>query len=275
MKYSLPIYLILIFGCFSAQQNKKSNNKEDALKKYSYYIGFEIVKFYSGGSATVTTGNGTGFFIRDKEELYLVTARHNVVPCENYEKLFLKNIFVWLQDKSGSPTERILIEPMQFFDLQCIQQKNDTDAIVIKVSKSLTVYSIESFISKIPTEYEEVKIWGYPENKNDTSNRPDYTLISNTYLPPNRYSFEIICDTTTNKIDSVNFFLVSKTATIDNSRHGYSGSPVFIKNKKTKKWVFIGLNWGHGDFGGGDKYLALVRSSLILSKINQESHKRH
>jgi hypothetical protein len=110
-------------------------------------------------------------------------------------------------------------------------------------------------------------MWGYPENKRDTSNRTDYELISNTILPVNSYSFETLHDTTKNITDWTNSYLVSKTATIDDSRHGYSGSPVFMKNKNTKQWIFIGLNWGHGDFGGGDKYLEQVRPNIVLSQI--------
>ena len=235
MKYLLIACFTFIVDCSSAQKINQVSKLDDTLKKYSYYIGFEIVKFHSGGLATAYSGNGTGFFIRQKNGLYFITAKHNIVPCENGEKLFLKKIFIWLQDKQGVPTEKVSIEPFQFNDLVCRQKVNDTDAIVIKVIKPISVNSIESFIFNIPTEYNEVEIWGYPENKKDTSNREDYELISNTHLPANGYSFETLHDTTKNITDWTNSYLVSKTAAIDDLRHGYSGSPVFIKNKKTKK----------------------------------------
>lgn len=267
MKYSLLLYLTFSIGCSSAKQNNQTDKPSDSLKKYSYYIGFEVVKFHSGGMATISVGNGTGFFIRQKDGLYLITAKHNVVPCENGEKLFLKNLFVWLQDRHGVPTEKVSIDPIQFLNLQCREQKNDTDAIAIKVIKPISVYSIESFLSNIPTELNEVEMWGYPENKKDTSNRLDYELISNTLLPSGSYSFETKQDSATKEIDWTNSYLVSRTSINNNSRSGYSGSPTFMKDKKTGKFVFIGLNWGHGDFGIGEKYLELVRPNIVLSQI--------
>jgi hypothetical protein len=161
----------------------------------------------------------------------------------------------------------VSIDAFQFFDLQCRQQKKDTDAIAIKVIKPMTVYSVESFLLPIPTEYNEVEMWGYPENKKDTSASLEYELISKTFLPTGSYSFETLHDTLTHKTDSVNSYLVSKTSINNNSRSGYSGSPTFMKDKKTGEWVFIGLNWGHGDFGAGDKYLELVRPNIVLSHI--------
>lgn len=267
LKYYLLIYLTFIIGCFSAQKNTTKEIPADSLKKYSYYIGSEVIKLRSDGLMTVMVGNGTGFFIRDKKGLYFVTARHNIVPCENGERLFTKTIFFWLQEESGSPTNKISIEPTQFYQLPCHQKNNDTDVIAIKVIKPISVYSIESFLLNIPTEYDEVEMWGYPENKKDTSASLEYELISNTTLPSGSYSFETKQDSATKEIDWINSYLVSKTSINNNSRSGYSGSPTFMKDKKTGKWVFIGLNWGHGDFGAGDKYLELVRPNIVLSQI--------
>lgn len=240
----------------------------DYLKKYSYYIGAEAITAINDGVVTVSSFNGTGFFIRKKDELYLVTARHIAVPCKNGKINFLIKMFVYLHDNNGLPTEKIFINIEQFLNLRCTVQNKDTDAIVIKVSNPLSVYSVEDFILDIPKKYKEVEIWGYPKNNKDTS--AEQRTISNTLLTRSKYSFVSILDTNTNKVDLVNSFLVSKVVIFDSSRTGYSGSPVFIKNTKTKKWVLVGLNWGHGDFGKGENYLEMVRQNIISEMINQK-----
>lgn len=270
-KNIITALLILTYSLCHSQ--KKDNIKFDSLKKYSYFIGMEKIEPLSEGLVTIHIGNGTAFFIRQNAKLYLITARHNLVDCRNGNKLFLKKLFFWLQDEKGFPTKKIFIEPTQFVDLKCRDQISDTDAIAIKVDIDLDVFSIESFIKDIPNEYDEISIYGYPENRKDTSKKTDYQLVSNTIIPKDSFSHNTIQDPKTKITDLVNSYLLSRTSINNNGRSGYSGSPTFMKDKRTGVWVFIGLNWGHGEFNKGEKYLALVRPDIVLKQIQSLADK--
>src|SRR5688572_14249529 len=77
VKYLILLIVFIIVSC-SQSVTVRPQDIQQSLKKYSYFIiGFKPV-----GNGILETASGTGYFIRDNNRLYFLTAKHVLTPCD-------------------------------------------------------------------------------------------------------------------------------------------------------------------------------------------------
>lgn len=246
MKILITI-LFLFIGFFSVGQSA------DSLKKYTYYIAAQQPINDTINSAL----QGTGFFVRDNGRLFLVTAKHVLTGCQNklndtctpptkpqYYPDFA-NVYL---TKDGTPTSKSIFLDIRIIKdtANCASQGLNPDIIVCEVQNNTgdTIYSIEKFLNnKIPKKKGDISIYGFP-SKTIPQLYGFIALASVSHLPITNYklvnNYSFIGCKKIRYTDSINYVVIPKDS-IDYNLYGYSGSPVFIFDKKQKKWNFIGV----------------------------------
>lgn len=92
-----------------------------------------------------------------------------------------------------------------------------------------------------------------------------YTPIS--YLHIAAKSYQIAYD----PIDPFNYYVYTKSITIDSTLSGYSGSPIFLKDSKSKKWKMIGTFCAHTDTTNlNERAILYVRREYLKAEIKKD-----
>lgn len=233
----------------------------DSLAKYSYLIvaGKFIPRFIGDTPNETNTfyrGNATGFFIRLKEKLFLVTAYHVVTPCDVYHNVIVHNdincLAVTYHDTLNHLRQQILdisnrvnMPPIFFLntpDIAIVDAAHVFDDAKINSIENLifdtTRYTKENIIKYI--------IFGFSGNKMDELIVTKHTVDT----PPFLYEGYTA--------DSSHYEKLYKYLNIDSMYYtlqplgipGMSGAPVFreVKYKKRKKRIeFAGMQSGKND----------------------------
>lgn len=242
---------------------KSYSQDVDSLRKYSYYIVSDTMKptLIPGQAQTYVNPIGTGYFIRHKRKLYLLTALHVLTGCRFQRDLdssirvnepFPDAVKVFYNKENGE----IPNKPENYFWLDIRHLKNkkcpitpiDPDIVACEINFPLTdtVYSIEHLInvkSSIDTNG-TISIWGYPlaelakstlfYNNRLIANSTNLKFSNNNFLK----NYKFIWDSGKEVTYWIHHVIQSKDVTASEEMKGYSGSPVFIKNKNG--WIFIG-----------------------------------
>jgi hypothetical protein len=241
------------------------------LKKYSYYLTGSKSNY-----AMSFTMAGTAFFIRQGNSLYLITAKHIINGCVNNQKqpFYPETIFIWLHDSSNTEGIAVPIDISKIRDtLKCPTLPDDADVIALKMSdiRLNNVYSVEKYLSPIFSKVADIEIFGFPENNTPTK-IAGYTNPSNLHIPSNKYQIVRLTDTNTGMVDNKNLYIFSTAVRLDNTLGGYSGSPIFIKDGKSKNWRLLGVMFGHnGTSKPEDKYIAFATQDYLQLAI-KEAH---
>jgi hypothetical protein len=262
MKYSLLIYLISIIGCSSAQQTVKQGIPVDSLKKYSYFIaGFEIVNPATGEA--ITSG-GTCFFLKEKDELYLTTAKHVMTGCDSIKAVHYPSI---LNVFSPNYDNLISIETKPIRDTAaCLPFYADPDVIVIKVSNKIQVNVVNDFMLEPFLEVGNTVIYGFPGINNIKPSGFRIVPADSIMLKENSYSY--VSESINNHTDTINYHIYAEHYTFDYLGKGYSGSPVFVQDKLSKKWRVAGIAVGYALTTTNKTFLYVTHSIFINQKIN-------
>lgn len=264
MKYIFILIISLIANCTYSQKTSDT----DSLKKYSYNI---VGLTYHNGHTSIY--QGTGFFIKKGYDNLFVTARHNLLQCDSQNTKELsapKEMRVLLTDISGEFTgEYLELYLNKLYDTgRCVLPHIDTDVIVynIRNPKKYVLYTINNLIyPKLLGKKWYVNVFRFPAKEIEVK---DHVLVEKTasQLYFKKYKFleydTYKSPTGLTLIDSLNYMIKSRKVPLD-SLGGYSGSPVFIKDKKDKKWKLLGLAIAVFD---GNK-LVVTKQKLILQKI--------
>jgi hypothetical protein len=239
----LPLLLLLLVGHLCFAQSSKGT---DSLRKFSYLITQRI----KGQNDSIIRLQGTGFFIREKGKLFLLTAKHVLVPVENdCRKLNYPNdegiMYINLVTEKGNINgQHIPINVKKIRDTsQCYDIRISPDFISYEITETnnYKIYSIESLIKQLPNKLGEIKIWGYPQ-KTSSDNNGVYEstgselLNTKNYYPKTDYFY-----TSKKDVDYINNMIRLNDLKVNTTYGGYSGSPAFIKDNNTNKWVFYGL----------------------------------
>lgn len=255
MKYLLSfIASILMFNTISFTQ-------PDSLRKYSYHIyGVRV------DSTVIQEAGGSGYFVRNNNKIFFVTANHVITGCEAKDtcqpsqkpKTFPSEMNIFLTNFDGTLSFKPI--PVSVGYLQVILPCTDAGLLPDIASYELrstpkeTIYSIENFLdTPLPTDIGEISIYGYPSSATYTPYGK--VLASSTNLLLNDFSFFEFYNYKAcggvMAIDSINYIVKPKDS-IENNLFGFSGSPAFIKNKKDRQWHFIGTFVGSVE---NDKYM--------------------
>ena len=223
MRIILALIILFINASVFCQRNKLS---VDSLAKYSYPI--------IGVSSSITAG--TGFFIKYKSHLYFVTAKHIVSGCdengrksEKYPDLFLVG-----NDNISScfTIDMKLVQKM----LSC----KGLDIYVCRIDSKYVQYynSVDSFIKPQIEDFGTVEIFGYPISSYDTGYLELPKRKSHLSIPEQTFDFSLVYDSTGKLDNSFRKITYPKSVEVVD---GFSGSLVFLQNKRTKEWRIIGL----------------------------------
>ncbi len=269
LKYYSLIVLIFFISCSAGKKNTVKNNSVDALEKYSYKLAGFLLP--SQEDSIVSVISGTGFFIKKENQLFLITAKHVITGCENDAKPLVhpSNITIW------SPINGIIgnLDISLIKDTSiCLPFQDDPDVIAIKVNNEWrnSVNVVDEFIMPVFKVVGNTEIFGYPASAMFQSSYPRFVPPSNIHLSKKSYQYVQMVDSASGKVvDSINYWIFSKDVIFDKSGQGYSGSPVFVEDIKTKKWRVAGVAVGWGLVQSGETFLYVTRIDYVLEKIKE------
>ena len=258
MKYFIIALSLSIQGCSSSI---KTIDSVQFLSKYSYIVlGFETTK---EGKIPY---NGTCFFINRNDKLYLITAKHVITGCENGQKTFntADVLNVLIKDSLGKVINVINAGTSQLkAQYPCKPSYEDLDAIAIEVSRpeNATIYTVENYIRPRFLQWDKIEIFGFPREKTYKDSSIGHEIVSHRSINPTETKFEYQIDSS-GREDTLHYVLLGKYLTEDLTHdHGYSGSPVFIRNTITKEWRIVGL------YVAFSKTIATNQPGLTIAKI--------
>jgi hypothetical protein len=236
MKRYLLLFFLFVNITSSAQRNAA---RADSFAKYSYRIfGMKSIndkKYISAG--------GTGFFIKDKGRLFFITAMHVVSGCEDdstKDRNFPDTLYIIEKEPGKDASLFYPLPTKQLIKIPCNTMKESGDYMVFPIpdSQMQNVYSVERFIQPPFKKLQTLSVWGYPANKSVKKEELDFTDPSPILL--NLAGNEFVRMAGSNKrIDSLRYFVIADIKT--DGLAGYSGSPVFLKDKESKKWRVAGI----------------------------------
>lgn len=259
MKYLLLFYLTLIIGSSPAQKNFPKEIPIDSLKKYSYFlVGIKTIK----GKQTIYP-IGTCFFARRGNELFMITAKHNLNGYNSFNLNQIEFQFDTVGFRYFDPkTQKISYTSLNVKDHKKYFSNdyffNSPDAVVLKMNDPIVnplLHSIESFMLENKTEKPDSIIsFGFaferPYSFSDTTTSTYYSGIFQDNKDPN-YPVN----------DSL--YYVTKPISIQ----GMSGAPVFFKFIKKNKSYFT---FGGVIFGTNFPYNSayIVNPEIIRKKVS-------
>jgi hypothetical protein len=212
--FTLLIFLLAIeYYSFSQQ----SDDYFDSLKKYSYYISGFVMK-----PNRVSIVTGTGFFIRNREVLFLVTAKHVLSGCNDSllkDKDSPDTMIIWLKNDNMVSFKFIPINVSVIKDTSsCLPFFKSPDIIVLQVSDTNLIknaHSVEKYIYPPFMKTNGIQIFGFPFTENMKLGSYRYTPSSNLSMPTNNN--EIITNTNyikngeVDEVDSINRLCIKPT----------------------------------------------------------------
>ena len=243
MKFILSL-TILILICSKIH----SQDSVDNFKKYTYDIeGYN----YDGGSFPIYA-QGSGFFIRYNSKILFVTAKHVLGgyddSCRRVKNApYIMNIALH-NEKGAINFQSIQINTEKFQDtVNCFgfRESPDLAFFTIENPENKTIYSIEHFLPfDIPKNFDSLQIIGFPTVEERDSVTGKHLLKPASLLLITRYSlfqnsrYHAMDGI---KTDSINYVVETKDIVINRKLKGYSGSPVFIKDKTLNRYFFSGI----------------------------------
>ena len=213
--------------------SQKRNLPSDSLSKYSYTIFGQIGK-------TPMLDMGTCFFLKNQSKLFLITAKHVLYDCDTSSKIerkkfeiatvFLPTNFEFVQFKV----------PVQ--NDSCLVYYKDSDLIVFQIDNSWfdKVNAIDSFI--LPPFKKIGKMTIYGQGMRGDSSYLGFDKQHNIELKAKTFKYYTNCPSPdSNYVDTIHHFIETKELEIGNWMKGFSGSPVFLQDAKSKRWRFCGV----------------------------------
>lgn len=250
--------LIILFICLPL--SLFSQPKHDSLGKYSYPV-FVFANEY--------LINGTGFFYKKSESLYLITAMHVVSGYDsvgnkpNYSSdslnIIIKDLGAYLRLNISHMLDKHNYN----------YKKENADICVIKVPDSWDKYvnTVNNLTSPKYINNEDIVIYGYPKEKLIEK------ISGNTMKLNDKESVLIFpFNTFIRTVDSVNTLIMDLFPNYHKGEFGgYSGSPTYSFDKTTNKWVILGLLSSNSSDNYGSLYfrVPLIEQAIKMIDNNQ------
>lgn len=246
----LNLLVVLLFACKNKHPKIITN-----LAKYSYYI--------VGFATDSTIIEGSCFFMKSGAKTYLITAKHIIAP---FDSLCNKVITIdYLQinlPRANNMTHRktayLKIKKIQ--DAISCPINLDVIAIEIQNAEKYSLNTIESYLPRhIPETIDSMIIYGFPRLKSrffvNYLRGGVFLLSPQSEILSNKINFN---DT----IDTISYNVKANGISVDYLRD-FSGSPVFVRDKSTGSWVFLGC-WGTSYVPG--KYIKVIKPSVFFTE---------
>jgi hypothetical protein len=234
----------------------------DSLSKYSY----GIMSFNNQGAKGQF---GTCFFIKKNSLLFLVTAKHVLYKCDSSSnKVYSPYNLAIVQIPHPLDIMQITIPPRTD---SCLSIEKDTDLLVISVDPSWSnrINSVEEFMEPKFNRVWDAEIFG--QGWHSDSIRLTFDNQHHIYLPANSFKIEqAVRYGNSDFIDSVDYTFTMKEIYKNKSINGFSGSPVFLQDKNSKKWRIAGVLVGVANASNGNKKRLFVVKQEYISKYIKE-----
>lgn len=203
------------------------------------------------GNGLSVPGSGTGYFIRKDSKLFFITAKHVFIGCDSKDtcqRQIKRTAFPDAMDikltTNGIINGNVIpISIKRYRDTaNCPWMEADIVAYQVMNTPTDTVYSLENLISS-NAEFEKgsLSIYGYPASETQIGSM--YIEKNSSHLFTDKYHFyenyKYKACGGNYVIDKVDY-IVKTEGVKTTDLGGYSGSPVFIYNKQTSKWLFMG-----------------------------------
>ncbi|PWT96806.1 MAG: hypothetical protein C5B52_14875 [Bacteroidetes bacterium] len=264
----LLAFLLFPFTLF-AQKPKRT--ALDSLSDYSYFLfGVKGGYFNKKSGTEAEFYFGTGFFVKQDQKVFLVSAKHVLTPCNIVDSSrdddFPDSLYVRIKSRK---TKRYMLYPIRIKmdSVQCrpYYQEADAYAYEIKNPSKYFINSVEKFVvddvadSSIESE---AYTCGYPNvvSLNFEELMKNKPKISKIKLASKLNMVLVLGD---GIYDTINYF-----ANLDSGvlRSGNSGSPVFFQDKKDGKFIFGGL-LSRGSTHTHETYF--VKPKEVIEKIRE------
>lgn len=272
MKSFAFIYLLLL----SISEYSQNQNGIDSLSNYSYFI--------FGNTSEKSIHQGTVFFVRKNEKIYLVTAAHNFNGWNYTKNLctscpYLDTLYLRVYRKDNGIAEFLTIDISRLklsIPKGFISETPDLYFYEIAFPDTYKLFTIEKLFTKSinPHKNEEILTYGYPviDEENDPYKYirlPATKGIGNLlvdYPKKTRWHYD---NGDIKGIDTISYHVIIKNHTI---REGNSGSPCYLIDTKlkqggnTKSVSFAGMLYGANFI---DNTATLLRPEFIISIFNK------
>lgn len=254
-------------GCHSSIPGKLPEGKKvptDSLSKYSY----DLLAFLPTNNGVLPAA-GTGFFIRTQNKIFLITANHLLCGCDDNLQKIAPYPQMWniLNKNIIDGGNLISINTSHFRDTcSCLPIPKKSDIAILEMDTkyhSSSLHSVEDFISPHYTEYDSFAVFGFPST--GYSRHPS----GFGYMPPEKVVFT--ASDSTARMDDFNYYF--DIPNIDSIKSGHSGSPVFIRNRKTKNWRICGVVAAETfDFDTKKRYLTVATIDRLVDTLIKKEH---
>jgi len=260
MKYIIG-YIALFFSCTSTIKDEEqspqtviSKNDFDSLGKYSHFVYGAVNFIDTSGRNRGAVVQGTGFFIKNKGRLYFITAKHVLaIPDEPaIKKVTPKSndslMNVYMQDgtaRSNMPIFYLNIKKIRDTtkDVSFINSPDVISYEVVNKEKFL-INTIDNFLpTYLPENMGEICIFGFASSGN-TFKGAHFVVNAKSHISIKKYSLNHRYMHDKNEYDSFNYVITPTEYQVAENLRGFSGSPAFVKDLNTNKWVFLGVMAG-------------------------------
>ncbi len=233
IRYSV---LFLLLACCSTVKSQNKGLPSDSLKKFSYTIFGTMV---ANGKAVLDMG--TCFFLRKNGNLVLVTAKHVLYDCDSSTQIMtpkFRNASVFLPNGF----EFINFTVPEIKDT-CVLYYKDPDLIVLSIDNKWMgkVNTVDKFILPPFRKFGRLTLFGQGM-KGDNSTYLRFDEQHNIELKEKKFKFYTNTPTPDSTyLDTIHYFVETREVVSGSWMKGFSGSPVFLQEEKTKKWRLCGV----------------------------------
>lgn len=213
---------------------------------------------------------GTCFFLKNQSKLFLVTAKHVLYTCDSISKTERSKFEI------ATVFLPVNVEFIQFRipaqNDSCIVFYKDPDLIIFQIESKWSdkVNTIDSFI--LPPFKKVGKITIYGQGMRGDSSYLGFDKQHNIELKAKTFKYFTNCPVPdSNYLDTVHHFVETKKLEVGNWMKGFSGSPVFLQDAKSKSWRFCGV-FVQALYRISDKLpggLVLVTPRYVLESVNK------
>lgn len=242
MKYVLLTPVLFLVFCKS-----KAQPDTNSLAKYSYILGCTDVN----GDIIRQKGNGTGFFIKEDNRVYLITNYHVLSGYDSEADstmLTFTHLFFRLPKNNNGDLQDMLVDSMRDSIIEKKIKNNEcADLVALDVSSFISNKKINELSDFIDTSYftqmpDSIIFYGYPSR----IQTKESFLAKNPIIDKRDGAYKVVTPIIKTKSDEIFFDMFYKFHTPLKdilAEQGMSGSPVFgiYKEQDGDKIKFIGV----------------------------------
>ncbi|MFP5041665.1 hypothetical protein [Parasediminibacterium sp. JCM 36343] len=217
---------------------RASFSQEDAgsFRQYSYLL-------YGKGTNGIVTGSaaGTCFFVRKGGRLFLITAKHVLCGCGGGKKSEYYPDKLMVRRMGGMDT--LAIDISRIRDTATLMEPYlEPDVMAMEVPNDTAISSAERFLMPPFRKVGRLIACGYSGSavmrEGQLTSPAEASLMS---FPKDSYLIGTAQDSASPAIDSLNYCIMPKGGASGIDFRGWSGSPVFIEDARSKKWRICGV----------------------------------